>query len=55
MLSDGRSLPDRGWAMRPGPAVTYLKMLVSDAHTFKLALRVGVEHAGWVWGTGTER
>jgi hypothetical protein len=29
---------------------TYLKMLVSDTHTFKRALRVGLEHLGWATG-----
>jgi len=37
----------REWAFRPGPAVTYLKMLLSDFRTFKRAVRVGVEHLGW--------
>jgi len=37
----------REWAMRPGPVVTYLKMLLSDSHTFKRAVRVGVEHLRW--------
>jgi radical SAM superfamily enzyme YgiQ (UPF0313 family) len=37
----------REWALRPGPALTYLKMLVSDTRTFKRALRVGLEHLRW--------
>ncbi len=37
----------REWAMRPGPAWTYLKMLASDTHTFKRAVRVGLEHLRW--------
>jgi radical SAM superfamily enzyme YgiQ (UPF0313 family) len=37
----------REWAMRPGPLLTYLKMLVSDSRTFKRALRVGLEHLRW--------
>ena len=37
----------REWALRPGPAMTYLKMLVSDTHTFKRAVRVGREHLTW--------
>ena len=40
----------REWAFRPGPALTYLKMLVSDTRTFKRAFRVGVEHLGWALG-----
>lgn len=37
----------REWAFRPGPALTYLKMLLSDPQTFKRAVRVGLEHVGW--------
>lgn len=37
----------REWAMRPGPVMTYLKMLVSDTRTFKRAVRVGLEHLRW--------
>jgi radical SAM superfamily enzyme YgiQ (UPF0313 family) len=44
----------REWALRPGPAWTYLKMLVSDTHTFKRAVRVGLEHFKWsTSGTGS--
>jgi anaerobic magnesium-protoporphyrin IX monomethyl ester cyclase len=37
----------REWALRPGPIWTYVKMLVSDPHTVKRAVRVGLEHARW--------
>jgi anaerobic magnesium-protoporphyrin IX monomethyl ester cyclase len=37
----------REWALRPGPAWTYMKMLVSDTRTFKRAVRVGLEHLKW--------
>jgi radical SAM superfamily enzyme YgiQ (UPF0313 family) len=37
----------REWAMRPGPMFTYLKMLLSDASTFKTALNVGWQHLNW--------
>jgi radical SAM superfamily enzyme YgiQ (UPF0313 family) len=37
----------REWAMRPGPAWTYLKMLVSDTSTFKTAVNVGLQHLSW--------
>ncbi len=40
----------REWALRPGPAITYLKMLLSDYRTFRQALRVGSEHLLWVLG-----
>jgi len=42
----------REWAFRPGPAMTYAKMLLSDFRTFKRALSVGMEHLGWALGTG---
>jgi anaerobic magnesium-protoporphyrin IX monomethyl ester cyclase len=38
----------REWALRPGPVMTYLKMLASDPKTFRRALRVGVEHLSWI-------
>lgn len=37
----------REWAFRPGPMVTYLKMLLSDRRTFRSALEVGLQHFGW--------
>jgi radical SAM superfamily enzyme YgiQ (UPF0313 family) len=40
----------REWAFRPGPVVTYIKMLCSDPSTFKRAVRVGIEHLGWALG-----
>lgn len=38
----------REWAMRPGPMVTYLKMLVSDPSTLRSALNVGLQHLNWI-------
>ena len=40
----------REWAFRPGPAMAYLKMLLSDPRTFKRAIHVGMEHLGWALG-----
>lgn len=37
----------REWAMRPGPILTYLKMLLSDSSTFKIALDVGLQTLKW--------
>jgi radical SAM superfamily enzyme YgiQ (UPF0313 family) len=37
----------REWAFRPGPMLTYLKMLVSDWSTVKSALSVGFQHLSW--------
>ncbi len=37
----------REWAMRPGPMLTYLKMLLSDTQTFKTALDVGLQTLQW--------
>jgi anaerobic magnesium-protoporphyrin IX monomethyl ester cyclase len=37
----------REWALRPGPAFTYLKMLLSDWTTFKSALDVGFQTLRW--------
>lgn len=38
----------REWALRPGPMVTYLKMLISDPNTFRTALSVGFQHLNWI-------
>jgi radical SAM superfamily enzyme YgiQ (UPF0313 family) len=40
----------REWALRPGPMMTYLKMLLSDKRTFKSAIDVGIQHLGWTRG-----
>lgn len=37
----------REWAFRPGPLITYLKMLLSDPSTLKSALSVGWQHLSW--------
>jgi len=37
----------REWAFRPGPMLTYLKMLFSDWSTFRSALSVGLQHLSW--------
>ena len=38
----------REWAFRPGPMLTYLKMLVSDLSTVRSALSVGWQHLSWL-------
>jgi anaerobic magnesium-protoporphyrin IX monomethyl ester cyclase len=38
----------REWAFRPGPAFTYLKMLLYDPSTLKSAISVGLQHLSWV-------
>lgn len=37
----------REWALRPGPMMTYLKMLLSDRRTLRAAIDVGLQHLGW--------
>jgi anaerobic magnesium-protoporphyrin IX monomethyl ester cyclase len=37
----------REWAFRPGPMLTYIKMLLSDYSTFRSALNVGIQHLAW--------
>lgn len=37
----------REWAFRPGPIMTYLKMLLSDRSTLKSAINVGLQHLSW--------
>jgi hypothetical protein len=43
----------REWALRPGPALTYAKMLLSDRSTFRSAVNVGLQHLSWATDTGT--
>jgi len=33
--------------MRPGPIMTYLKMVFSDMRTMRSAINVGLQHIGW--------
>jgi anaerobic magnesium-protoporphyrin IX monomethyl ester cyclase len=47
----------REWAFRPGPVITYLKMLISDPSTIKTAINVGLQHLSWAstdTGTGVD-
>lgn len=37
----------REWALRPGPILTYLRMLISDISTFRSAINVGLQHFFW--------
>jgi anaerobic magnesium-protoporphyrin IX monomethyl ester cyclase len=37
----------REWAFRPGPILTYFKMLLSDFSTLRSALSVGIQHLAW--------
>jgi radical SAM superfamily enzyme YgiQ (UPF0313 family) len=37
----------REWAFRPGPVMTYLKMLMSDVSTIQSALSVGLQTLSW--------
>jgi radical SAM superfamily enzyme YgiQ (UPF0313 family) len=37
----------REWAFRPGPMLTYLKMLISDRSTLRSAVSVGWQHLSW--------
>ncbi len=40
----------REWAMRPGPFLTYIKMLFSGTSTFKAAINAGIQHLDWSSG-----
>ena len=37
----------REWAFRPGPILTYMKMVLSDISTVRSALSVGLQHLSW--------
>jgi radical SAM superfamily enzyme YgiQ (UPF0313 family) len=40
----------RAWALRPGPALTYLRMLLSSPSLWRPALEIGLESLGWAAG-----
>ena len=44
----------REWAFRPGPVMTYLKMLFSDPQTFRSALDVGLQTFKWQAGAADD-
>ncbi len=37
----------RAWALRPGPALTYLRMFLSSPTMWRPALEIGLESLGW--------
>jgi radical SAM superfamily enzyme YgiQ (UPF0313 family) len=43
----------REWAFRPGPILTYMKMILSDLSTVKTALNVGFQHLSWQLNRGS--
>jgi anaerobic magnesium-protoporphyrin IX monomethyl ester cyclase len=40
----------RQWAMRPGPALTYLKVFLGSPSLWRAALEIGLEALGWARG-----
>lgn len=40
----------RAWAMRPGPALTYLRMLLGSPSLWRSAVEIGLESLGWAAG-----
>ncbi len=40
----------RAWALRPGPALTYLKMLLTSPSLLRNAVEIGLESLGWAAG-----
>jgi anaerobic magnesium-protoporphyrin IX monomethyl ester cyclase len=41
----------RAWALRPGPALTYMRMLLSSPSLLRPTLEIGLESLGWAAGT----
>ncbi|HEY0548007.1 MAG TPA: radical SAM protein [Verrucomicrobiae bacterium] len=39
----------REWAFRPGPLLTFLKMLLTDISMMKNAINVAGQHTSWLW------
>ena len=42
----------REWALRPGPMLTYLRMLLKSPSLWRPSLRIGLESLGWAAGGG---
>ncbi|HUV90134.1 MAG TPA: B12-binding domain-containing radical SAM protein [Anaerolineae bacterium] len=40
----------RAWALRPGPVLTYLRMLLGSTSLWRPALEIGLESLGWAAG-----
>lgn len=40
----------RAWALRPGPALMYLKMLLTSPSLWRSAVEIGLESLGWATG-----
>ncbi len=40
----------RAWALRPGPALTYLRMLLTSPSLLRNAVEIGLESLGWAAG-----
>ncbi len=45
----------REWAIRPGPALTFLKMLFTDASMLRNALNVACQHVSWAFSPHEQR
>jgi radical SAM superfamily enzyme YgiQ (UPF0313 family) len=41
----------RAWALRPGPGLTYLRMLLGSPSLWRPALEIGLESLGWAAGS----
>lgn len=41
----------RAWALRPGPALTYLRMVLGSPSLWRPALEIGLESLGWAAGS----
>lgn len=44
----------RAWALRPGPMLTYLRMLLGSPSLWRPALEIGLESLGWLTGGKTK-
>ena len=40
----------REWALRPGPMLTYAKMLLTDGRKMRSAIDIGLQHLTWQRG-----
>jgi radical SAM superfamily enzyme YgiQ (UPF0313 family) len=45
----------REWAFRPGPMITFLKMLFTDPSMLRNAMNVALQHVSWAFGGSTKK
>jgi anaerobic magnesium-protoporphyrin IX monomethyl ester cyclase len=50
-LEDWARRAFRSWALRPGPMLTYLRMLIGSPSLWRPSIEIGLESLGWATGS----